>query len=81
MIWIPDNNIPIYELPESEYNNWKEAHNFKGAVAVKVCENILKHMKYPGETFAEASARLGYGNVDNKKTRKWYYDHNIYIER
>lgn len=79
MIWIPDNGVPIYEVPESEFNSWKEAHNFKGAVATKACENILRNMKYPTETFAEASARLGYGNKDNPKTKQWYYDRGIYI--
>lgn len=79
MIWIPDNSVPTYEVPESEYNSWKEAHNFKGIVAIKVCENILRNMYYPAETFAEASARLGYGNKKDPKVKQWYYDRNIYI--
>lgn len=44
-----------------------------------VCEKILMVMNYPHETFAEASARLGYGNMNDEKTRQWYYDHNVYI--
>lgn len=79
MIWIPDNSVPIYEVPEEEYSSWKEAHNFKGAIAIKACENILRNMKYPTETFVEASARLGYGNKDNEETKQWYYNHNVYI--
>lgn len=68
-----------YEVPIDEFNSWKEAHGFKGAVANSVCEKILMAMNYPYETFAEASARLGYGNIDDEKTRQWYYDHNVYI--
>lgn len=69
------------KFQNQHFTSWKEAHEFKGAVAVKVCENILKHMNYLEETFAKASVRLGYGNVNNENIRKWYYDRNIYIER
>lgn len=68
-----------YEVPIDEFNAWKEAHGFRGAVANSVCEKILMAMNYPHETFAEASARLGYGNTDDERTKQWYYNHNIYI--
>lgn len=84
----PITGVPIYELDpvpyvevtDEEFNSWKEAHNFKGAVAEKCFNKILSSMGL-NETFAEASARLGYGNTDNEDTKKWYYNHHIYIMR
>ena len=70
--------IPYVEIPQEEVNSWKKAHHFYGAVANSCIEKIMYSM-LPSETFAEASARLGYGNVDNEETRKWYYAHNILI--
>lgn len=77
MIWIPDNSVPIFELPEDEYNSWKRAFNFRGATANSVCEKILREMKFPVETFAQASARLGYGDPEDPAVVEWYRQHNI----
>lgn len=82
----PITGVPIYELDplpyvevtDEEFNSWKEAHDFRGAVAESCFNKILTSMT-PNETFAEASARLGYGNTDNEITKQWYYNHNIYI--
>lgn len=76
--YIPEPPVE-FELTEEEFNSWKTAHGFKGAVASKVCEKILKVMDYPEETFAQASARLGYGNTNNEETLKWYYDRGVLI--
>lgn len=70
----------VYELPEYEYMEWKEAMNLDNNEAIKVCENILRH-KYPSETFAQASARMGVGDPSNKLTCNWYYNNKIlYVE-
>ena len=50
----------IYELPDYEYMEWKEAMNLTDKEAIEVCEDILRH-KYSDETFAQASARMGVG--------------------
>lgn len=65
-----------YEVSDEEFNSWCDAHNYHGAVANSCVKKILMNM-VPGETFAEASARLGYGNNASKETRKWYYDRGI----
>lgn len=70
--------LPYVEVTDEEFNEWKEAHNFRGAVAESCFNKILASMT-PNETFAEASARLGYGNTSNERVRQWYYDHNIYV--
>ena len=67
-----------YEVTDEEFKEWKEAHHFQGAVANSCMNKILQNM-IPGETLAETSARLGYGNTDDEDTRKWYYDHHVYI--
>ena len=67
-----------YELPESEFKSWRIAHHRYGAAADSWVQKILMAM-LPGESFAEASAKLGYGNVDKEETRKWYYDRGILI--
>ena len=70
----------IYELPDYEYMEWKEAMNLADKEAIKVCENILRH-KYPNETFAQASARMGVGDPHNRLTHNWYYNNKIlYVE-
>lgn len=66
------------EVPQEEIDSWKKAHNLYGAVANSCIKKILFAMM-PSETFAEASARLGYCNTDNEETRKWYYDHGILV--
>lgn len=70
--------IPCVEIAQEEVDSWKKAHHFYGAVANSCLEKIMYSM-LPNETFAEASARLGYGNVEDAETRRWYYDHNILI--
>ena len=70
----------IYEFPEYEYIEWKEAMNLTDKEAIKVCEDILRH-KYPDETFAQASARMGVGSPHNRLTHNWYYNNKIlYVE-
>ena len=66
------------EVPQEEIDSWKKAHNFYGAVANSCIKKILFAMM-PSETFAEASARLGYCNTDNEEARKWYYDRGILV--
>lgn len=66
------------EVPQEEIDSWKKAHNLYGAVANSCIKKILFAMM-PSETFAEASARLGYCNTDNEETRKWYYDRGILV--
>lgn len=68
--------IPCVEITQEEVDSWKKAHHFYGAVANSCLEKIMCSM-LSNETFAEASARLGYGNVEDAETRRWYYDHNI----
>lgn len=70
--------VPCVEVTDEEFNSWKQAHDFRDAVAESCLQKILAEM-LPTETFAQASARLGYGNIDNKKTRQWYYDRNVYV--
>ena len=70
--YIPEPPVE-FELTEEEFNTGK------GAIASKVCEKILRAINYPEETFAQASARLGYGNTNNKETLKWYYDRGVLI--
>lgn len=70
------NNNLQWELPESEYNEWKEAHKGKELSDVSF---IIENMKYPAESFAEASARLGYGNDGDAITDKYYYNRKISI--
>lgn len=70
----------VYELPKHEYIEWKEAMNLTDAEAIKVCEYILRH-RYPDETFAQASARMGVGDPSNRLTHDWYYNNKIlYVE-
>lgn len=67
-----------FELTDDEFNSWCEAHDFYGAVANSCVHKILMQM-YPTESFAEASARLGYADANSKKNRDWYYNHHIAI--
>lgn len=70
----------IYELPDYEYMEWKEAMNLTDKEAIEVCEDILRH-KYPDETFAQASTSMGVGDPHNKLTHNWYYNNEIlYVE-
>ena len=78
--------VPIYEVDEpfhfelcdEEAHSWMESHGIFGACANSCISKILKNM-YVTESFAEASARCGYGNVDNDKLKQWYYDRGILI--
>lgn len=71
--------IPYIEIDSSEISSWKESHNLHGAAALSCIKRILEK-QLPSETFAEASARLGYGNGKASYDKKmWYYDRNIYI--
>ena len=71
---------PVLErvVSQGEIDAWKKAHNLYGAVPHSCIKQILSAMM-PSETFAEASARLGYCNTDNEETRKWYYDRGILV--
>lgn len=72
--------VLLYEVPEDEYNSWKKAMGFDEDTALSTCELILTEMEYPTETFAEASARLGIGNVNSETVKDWYYqNHIIYV--
>lgn len=71
---------PVLErgVPQEEIDSWKKAHNCYGAVANSCITKILYTM-LPSETFAEASARLGYCNTDNEEAKKWYFDRGILV--
>ena len=70
--------LPYFELSDAEYKSWCQAHQLYGAVADSCVTKILYNMS-PYESFAEASARLGYGNTSNSETSQYYYDRNVLI--
>ena len=70
--------LPMREISSEEMAEWKTAHHMKGAAANSCIKKILESM-YPSESLAEASARLGYGNVDDRETRSYYYSRGILI--
>ena len=70
--------LPMREISSEEIAEWKTAHHMRGAAANSCIKKILENM-YPSESLAEASARLGYGNVDDKETRSYYYNHGILV--
>lgn len=57
----------IYELPISEFEEWKAAMGLSDEEANEKVETVLMEMQYPEETFAQASARLGIGNPDSSE--------------
>ena len=73
-------NELVYEFPENEYDEWKEAMGLSEEDAPKLCEKVLYAMSYPIETFAQASARLGIGDSTKAAVRNWYYKNNILYE-
>lgn len=70
--------LPVKEISTEEITEWKTAHHMKGAAANSCVRKILENM-YPSESFAEASARLGYGNTGDEETQLYYYNRGILI--
>ena len=69
---------PSINVKDNEYGEWCKAHNIYGATADSCIRNILNKAK-SGESFVEASARLGYGNNRGKNCKEYYYKNHILI--
>ena len=69
---------PVLEISDFEFNEWCRAYHIYGAAAYSCISNILKHAM-AGETLAQVSARLGYGNNCGKDCKEYYYNHHIFI--
>lgn len=61
------------EVTEQEAKEWGDAHKLYGAARESCISHILKNT-LGNETFAEASARLDYGNCMSDKSKQYYYD-------